>query len=75
MITIFDALDLKVSGKCCVEDITGPVRVVGCTGWKLELTQLCLGCGFEKTQDLQHETVKMIWYEVSGRSDFHIEVL
>lgn len=53
MITIFDALDLKVSGKFCMEDVTGlSVRLVSCAlvekRGKLDFKQLYLGCSFEK---------------------------
>lgn len=52
-ITIFDALDLKVSAKFCIEDSIGLlVRSVGCTGLekrgKLNFKQLCVGHLFEK---------------------------
>lgn len=53
MITIFDALGLKVSDTFCIEDVIGlPVRLVSCAlaekRGKLDFKQLRLECSFEK---------------------------
>lgn len=79
-ITIFDALDLKVSSAFCIERVIELlVRIVGCTVGEKGRVGIQTGISWTfvckiLNQDVQHShwfySVKIIWYEISWRSDF-----